>query len=272
MVGRGGGLDMTLSAVGKIWNCNKYHFPIDLCIESLLDGCSEFILTVCTDSEDDTVEYCKKLEQKYQGKLKLIYSKWRENPEEGKFTMRRLADLAIEASNGEWFVSVDMDEVYSIGEAMGLKTFLERMDPSVGGVAVNFFHHYIDIDTIIMGKLYDSSIRVGRKKFGWRSYNDGFGITGGIGKTVISPCLVNHYGFVRDLKIAIDKELRFQTDLYKPLHSQFPDPRLEKFKQLQVTKQEFYKGMMGDTDILVPYERSHWPGVREWFLSIQETI
>ena len=82
--------------------------------------------------------------------------------------------------------------------------------------------------------------------------------------------MVNHYGFVRDLKIAIDKELRFQTDLYKPLHSQFPDPRLEKYKQARVSKQEFYMGMMGENDLLVPYERSHWPGISTWFESIQE--
>ena len=263
---------MLLSGIGKIWNHRKYCFPLDLSIESVLDGADEFVLNVCTDSEDDTVEYCKKLEEKYQGRLKLIYSKWKENPEEGKFTMRRLADLAIEESNGEWFVSVDMDEVYAPGEAKGLRNYLEHLDASVGAVAVNFFHHYIDIDTIIMGKLYDSSVRVGKKAFGWKSYDDGFGITGGVGKSVISPCLVNHYGFVRDLKVAIDKELRFQIDLYKPLHSQFPDPRLEKFKQAETNKIEFYKGMMGTDDILIPYERSHWPGVSTWYEEIQETI
>jgi len=260
---------MLLSGIGKIWNGQLYNFPIDLCIESVLDGADEFVLAVCEDSEDDTVEYCKKLEEKYQGKLKLIYSKWRENPEEGKFTMRRLADLAIEESKSEWFVSVDMDEVYSVGEAKGLRKFLERCNPEVGAVAVNFFHHYINIDTIIMGKLYDSAVRVAKKEFGWRSYDDGFGITGGIGKIITSSCMVNHYGFVRDLKIAIDKELRFQTDLYKPLHSQFPDPRLEKYKQARVSKQEFYMGMLGETDLLIPYERTHWKGVREWYNSIQ---
>jgi|WetSurMetagenome_2_1015567.scaffolds.fasta_scaffold08687_7 hypothetical protein len=261
---------MLLSGIGKIWNCNKYHFPLDLSIESVLDGADEFVLTVCLDSEDDTVEYCKKLEEKYKGRLRLVFSNWRENPEEGKYTMRRLADLAIEESKGKWFVSVDMDEVYSIGEAAGLRKYLEQLPQDIGAVAINFFHHYIDIDTIIMGKLYDSSVRVAKKDFGWRSYDDGFGITGGMGKTITSPCLVNHYGFVRDLKIAIDKELRFQTDLYKPLHSQFPDPRLEKFKQAKVSKQEFYKGMMGPDDLLIPYERLHWNGVREWFETIQE--
>lgn len=259
-----------LSGIGKIWNANKYHFPLKLSIESVLDGADDFILTVCTDSEDDTVEYCKKLEEKYQGRLKLIYSKWRENPEEGKFTMRRLADLAIEESKRRFFVSVDMDEVYNVGEAKRLRKFLESLDQTVGAVTINFFHHYIDLDTIIMGKLYDSAIRVARKDYGWRSYDDGFGITGGTGRSITSPCLVNHYGFVRDLKVAIDKELRFQTDLYKPLHSQFPDPRLEKYKQEKVSKQEFYKGMMGESDILIPYERGHWPSVKEWFESIQE--
>ena len=260
---------MLLSGIGKIWNANKYHFPLDLSIESVLDGADEFVLSVCTDSEDDTVEYCKKLEGKYHGKLKLIYSKWRENPEEGKFTMRRLADLAIEASSSEWFVSVDMDEVYTIGETKRLRNYLESVHSSVGAIAINFFHHYIDIDTLIIGKLYDSSTRIGRKAFNWKSYDDGFGISEGVGKIIMSPCIVNHYGFVRNLKIAIDKELRFQTDLYKPLHSQFPDPRLEKYKQAKVSKQEFYKGMMGEDDLLVPYERDHWPGVKEWFEEIQ---
>ena len=260
---------MFLSGIGKIWNHQKYHFPLKLSIESVLDGADEFILAVCEDSEDDTVEYCKGLEKYFKGKLHCISAKWKETPSEGKFTMRRLADLAIEASQGRWFVSVDMDEVYSVGEAKGLRDFLKKLNPDIGAVAVNFFHHYIDIDTLIMGKLYDSAVRVGQKDFGWRSYDDGFGITGGIGKIVTSSCMVNHYGFVRDLKIAIDKELRFQTDLYKPLHSQFPDPRLEKFKQMKVSKQEFYMGMLGENDIIIPYERSHWKGVREWYNSIQ---
>jgi hypothetical protein len=263
---------MSLSGIGKIWNCNKYHFPLDLSIASVLDGADEFVLAVCTDSEDDTVEYCKKLEEKYQGRLRLIYSKWRENPEEGKFTMRRLADLAIQESKEKWFVSIDMDEVYNVGEAKTLNNYLNTVDQNVGAVTLNFFHHYIDLNTIIMGKLYDSAIRVAQKRLGWSSYDDGFGITGGTGKIAISPCFVNHYGFVRDLRIAIDKELRFQTDLYKPIHSQFPDPRLEKFKQMKISKQEFYKGMMGSDDILVPYERGHWPGVKDWFDSVQEEI
>jgi hypothetical protein len=259
---------MILAGIGKIWNANKYHFPLELSIESVLDGADEFVLAVCEDSEDDTVDLCKRLEGRFKGRLKLVYSKWRENPEEGKFTMKRLADLAIEASQSTWFVSVDMDEVYSIGEAKGLRKFLEQLPPEIGAVTVNFFHHYIDIDTIIFGKLYDSSVRVARKDMGWRSYDDGFGIAGGTGKGILSSVFVNHYGFVRDLKVAIEKELRFQTELYKPLDNAFPDPRLEKLRDAKANKTEFYKGMMGETDLLLPYERAHWPGVKRWYEEI----
>jgi magnesium-transporting ATPase (P-type) len=85
-----------LSGIGKIYNCEKYLFPLELSIESVLDGADEFVLVVCEDSQDNTIAKCKELEKKFNGKLKLVYSKWIVDKEEGKYNMRRLANLAIE--------------------------------------------------------------------------------------------------------------------------------------------------------------------------------
>lgn len=259
-----------LTGIGKIYNHKKYQFPLKLSIESVLAGADEFILTVCEDSQDDTVEYCLELEKQFPGRLKLVYSKWILDPAEGKFNMRRLADLAIKHSQNDWFLSVDMDEVYRPGEIENLVKQLKILPKEFGGVTVNFIHHYIDIKHRIFGKLYDRSARVGRKSMGWHSYNDGFGLEGQ-GQVYMSSVTCSHYGFVRPVKVGIEKELSFQETLYKPVDSQFPDPRLIEFnkKKESVSKDEFYKGMMGEKDFIVDYKGIHWPGVIEWYEGLE---
>jgi hypothetical protein len=254
-----------LSGIGKIYNWRKYEFPLQLSIESVLDGADEFVLAVCTDSQDDTVEYCRALEMSFAGRLKLVYSKWIEDSEEGKFNMRRLANMARDKAKSDWFLSVDMDEVYRPGEIKYLVGILNTLPLEFGGASVNFIHHYIDIRHRIFGKLYDRSARVGRKTMGWGSYDDGFGLVGK-GQVFITGVTCNHYGFVRPARVGIEKELNFQETLYKPLDSQFPDPRLVDMNQVKnkIGEEEFYRRMMGEKDFLVGYNGAHWPGIEEW--------
>ena len=113
-----------LTAVGKIYNGVKYRFPLEECIASVLDGADNFILVVCEDSEDNTIESCKELENKFNGRLKLLYDKWRITPTENYTNMVRLANKAIEAADAEWIWSVDMDEAMPIGEAVKLRPIL----------------------------------------------------------------------------------------------------------------------------------------------------
>ena len=255
-----------LSGIGKIYNFRKYQFPLKLAIESVLSGTDEFILAVCIDSEDDTMEYCQALEKSFGGRLKLVYDHWIKDPAEGKFNMRRLADHAIKHAKNDWVLSVDMDEVYRPGEIANLVKQLRLLPKEFGGVTVNFIHHYDDIKHRIFGKLYDRSARVGRKSMGWHSYNDGFGLEGQ-GQVYMSSVTCSHYGFVRPAQVAIEKEFNFQETLYKPVDSQFPDPRLIEFNKnkLVTTKEEFYKGMMGDKDFIVKYNGDHWPGIEAWY-------
>jgi len=259
-----------LSGIGKIYNHRKYQFPLKLSIESILSETDEFALAVCTDSEDDTVEYCQSLEKSFAGKLKLVYAKWIEDPAEGKFNMKRLADLAISKANNDWVISVDMDEVYRPGEILSLVKQLNLLPKEYGGVTVNFIHFYNDIKHRIFGKLYDRSARVGRKSMKWRSYDDGFGLQGD-GQIYMSSVTCSHYGFVRPAKVAIEKELNFQQTLYTPLHSNFPDPRLIEFdkNKLVTTKKEFYDGMMGEKDFIVKYNGAHYPGITEWYMGLE---
>jgi hypothetical protein len=259
-----------LSGVGKIFNYRKYQFPLKLSIESVLSGADEFCLAVCTDSDDDTCDYCGALEKSFGGRLKLILSKWIIDPAEGKYNMRRLADEAIKKAKNDWVLSVDMDEVYRPGEIAGLVKQLKILPEQFGGATVNFVHHYTDIKHRIFGKLYDRSARVGRKSMGWHSYNDGFGLEGD-GQIFMASTTCNHYGFVRPAKVGIEKELSFQETLYKPVDTQFPDPRLLEFDKVKgtVTKKEFYDGMMGDKDFITGYNGAHWPGIVEWYETLQ---
>lgn len=254
-----------LSAIGKIYNSSLYKFPLKLSIQSVLSGTNEFVLVVCTDSTDDTVEFCRSLEKEFNGKLKLVYDKWIIDPSEGKFNMRRLADLAIKNAKNDWVISVDMDEVYRPGEITNLVKQLQLLPKEYGGCTVNFIHFYNDINHRIFGKLYDRSARVGRKSMNWKSYDDGFSLQGG-GQIFMSSVTCNHYGFVRPSKTTIEKELNFQETLYKPLHSNFPDPRLVEFNKVKdtISKKELYDGMMGEKDFIVDYKGIHFPGIKEW--------
>jgi hypothetical protein len=108
----------------------------------------------------------------------------------------------------------------------------------------------------------------------WKSYNDGFGITGE-GKVYMADVTCNHYGFCRPAVDTIRKELNFQETLYKPLHSNFPDPRLveymEKVKNNEIiNKEEFYKYMQGEKDFVIPYNGEHFSGVISWYESLIE--
>jgi hypothetical protein len=49
--------------------------------------------------------------------------------------------------------------------------------------------------------------------------------------------------------------------------TQFHDPRLIEFDRIKdgVSKDEFYKGMMGEKDFLVAYNGAHFPGIAEWY-------
>lgn len=259
-----------LSGIGKIYNFSRFMFPLKLAIESILSETDEFVLAVCTDSEDNTVDYCEALAKSLNNRLKLVYSKWIEDPAEGKFNMKRLADLAIRNAKNDWVLSVDMDEVYRPGEITALKKQLNLLPKEYGGVTVNFIHFYMDIKHRIFGKLYDRSARVGRKSMNWRSYDDGFGLQGD-GQIFMSSATCSHYGFVRPAQVAIEKELSFQETLYKPLHSNFPDPRLLEFdkNKLVTTKKEFYNGMMGEKDFIVKYNGNHYPGIVEWYENLK---
>jgi hypothetical protein len=148
---------------------------------------------------------------------------------------------------------------------------LKILPSEYGGATVNFVHLYQDIHHRIFGKLYDRSARVGRKSKKWVSYNDGFGIVGE-GQVFMASATCNHYGFVRPAKVGIEKELAFQETLYKPLHSEFPDPRLIELNEVKelVTDEEFYKRMMGERDFIVNYKGSHWPGIEEWWKGISK--
>ena len=261
-----------LTGIGKIYNWRKYQFPLKLSIESVLSGADEFCLVVCTDSQDDTVDYCGALEKSFGGRLKLVFSKWIVDPAEGKYNMRRLADLAILKAKNDWVLSVDMDEVYRPGEIAGLVKQLRILPEQYGGCTVNFVHFHISPHYRVFGKLYDRSARVGRKSMGWHSYNDGFGLEGQ-GQVYISSTTCNHYGFVRSAEDTIKKELNFQETLYKPVDTQFPDPRLVEYmeklnKGERIDKDDFYKYMLGEKDFITGYNGMHFPGVIEWYKKI----
>lgn len=245
------------TGVGKIFNGVKYDFPIRECIESVTSGAQEFILVVCTDSEDDTVEYCRMLAKK-NPKLRLIEDVWRKKHENENYrNMPRLANMAIEQVKTEWFFSVDMDEIMPRRMSQSLARYLHGVPKSVGALMLRFHHLYFDTNHEILGKLYSNIHRVGRVKSGWRSGHDGCGIENGSGGVIQTPLNVCHYGFLREMDVALEKESRFQEELYhdgKPGRIGAVDDKLIAFKdKMPQTKKEFWEAFISPHDCVVEY-------------------
>jgi len=250
-----------LTGIGKIFNGVKYDFPLKECIESVLEGADEFILVVCEDSEDSTVEFCRELEREFGGRLKLLYDKWRISPTENYVNMVRLANKAIDAVRSDWFWSVDMDEVMPVGEAAKLRDVLPKLPPAIGVVLLKFNHLYATLERKILGKLYDQIHRVARRGMGWQSGMDGCGLMGGQGREFRSEVQVNHYGFVRDIQTMVEKETRFQQELFVGVDG-LPDQRLlDEAKNPSEDIIAFYD-KFAVTDKIIPYDGpSHQPSV-----------
>lgn len=256
-----------LAGIGKIFNGVKFEFPLEECISSVLMGADEFVLTVCDDSEDNTVEFCEQLAVKFNGKLRLLHDKWRLSPTENYTNMVRLANKSIEAANSEWIWSVDMDEVPPPNEPEKLRKLLSSIGDNVGCIMLNFNHLYYDLDHKILGKLYPKIHRVGRKGLNWRSGHDGCGLGGGQGTVYDSDVIVNHYGYLREWKTMIEKESRFQSELYHEGVPGLPDQRLIEFsKKSPESKQAFYNAFVSPNDNVIAYDGPpHHPGViKRW--------
>ena len=244
-----------LTGIGKIYNAVKYDFPVKACLDSVLEGADEFILTVCEDSEDDTVEFCKQLAAE-EPRLKLIFDVWRTSPDEKYTNMTRLANRAIDESKSEWFWSLDMDEIMPIGESQRLRGVLEQQPKNVNAVSTRFYHLYFDTNQHITGKLYDRSNRVARKGTGWVSDLDGCGLGKGKPDLAASDIVIVHYGYLREIGVHLQKEIRFQTDLYKDgVGGMWPDQRLVDFeKQAPESAEQFWRTLMGGNDKIVAYD------------------
>lgn len=242
-----------LTGIGKIYNGIKYDFPIRECVLSVLEGANEFILVVCKDSEDDTVEFCEQL-AKEEPRLKLIYDVWKERETENYTNMVRLANKAISKVNTKWFVSIDMDEIMPSETAKTLPLYLERLAKDIGVVQIRFHHMYFDIEHEILGKLYPHIHRIGRTGMNWKSGSDGCGLGGGNGREAITSLSTCHYGYLREMQVALEKETRFQVELYHEGVKGLPDDRLLKFKEeMPKSSREFWEAFVSPNDKIINY-------------------
>lgn len=239
-----------LTGVGKIFNGLKYDYPIEECVMSILQAADEFILVVCEDSEDDTVEFCRRFAKK-EPRLTLLYDVWRKDKNEKYTNMVRLANKAISKVKTDWFISIDMDEIIPQKDALGLIPYILWVPKEVTVIQLRFHHMYYDINHEILGKLYPHIHRIARKGYGWESGSDGCGLTKGKGVEYTSHLSICHYGFLREMKAALEKETRFQKELYFNGNC---DERLEKFgKSLPETPREFWQAFVSEDDTVIPY-------------------
>ena len=242
-----------LTGIGKIYNGIKYDFPLKECISSVLEGAEEFILVVCKDSEDNTIEFCKDMASK-EPRLKLIYDVWRETPTENYKNMARLANKAISSVKTDWFVSVDMDEIMPLNASKNLVLYLNSIPNDIGVVQLRFHHLYFDIKHEILGKLYPHIHRIARSKMDWQSGSDGCGLGGGKGKEFITNICTCHYGYLREMQIALEKETRFQIDLYHNGVQGLPDSRLiDFFKNPPKSSKDFWQAFVSPNDKVIHY-------------------
>ena len=252
-----------LAAIGKIWNGVKYDFPIEACVRSALEGADIFVLVVCV-SEDDTADRCRELASKLDGRLVLLWDQWRISPDENYLNMSRLANRAIDHARplADWFWSIDMDEIIPEGQARLLMDLARTLSPEFDAINVRFNHLYATKDRIVKGKLYDHIVRLARSSSSWRSGSDGCGLNGG--KLAYRSILVmNHYGYLRSPAVMTEKEVRFQTELYRGADRRFS-------LDLPTDKVKYYEHFLSTDDVVIPYGGPpHHPLALEWIAQME---
>lgn len=207
-----------------IRNAQRYDYPIEEAINSVLPLCDKFIVVV-GNSDDNTRSIIERLDPK---KVLIIDSVWDDSLREGGKVLAVETNKAIDAlpEDFSWAFYIQADEVvhekYHSSIMHAMKQWED--DPSVDGLLFNYLHFYGSYDFVgDSARWYRNEVRIIRCDKSIRSFRDaqGFKKNGKLLRVRKANAFIYHYGWV--------KPPLFQQEKQKYFHSLWhPDDWLKK--------------------------------------------
>ena len=236
-----------------IRNAEKFDFPVEEAITSVLPVCDHFIVAV-GNSEDNTRRIIEKIAP---GKITIIDTVWDENLKRGGFVYADETDKAFNAIPQEydWCFYIQGDEVVHEKYLPVIqKSMKENLNiKEAEGLLFRFRHFYGTYDFVgDSRKWYRNEIRIIRNDKSIRSYRDaqGFRKNGKKLTVVLVDAEIFHYGWVRSPN--------FMQKKIEAVKLFYDDTAEKKVKRL--TEEEF--SYSENYDALTRFEGSH-PKVME---------
>jgi hypothetical protein len=138
---------VTVNGFTFIRNAEKYGYPIEPAIRSILPLCNQVVVAV-GNSEDGTRELVASIDPK----VKIIDTIWDDSLREGGRVLALETDKAYKAlpSNTDWAVYIQGDEVLHEDSIAPLKKSMKQWldHPKVEGLLFNYHHFYGSYDYI----------------------------------------------------------------------------------------------------------------------------
>lgn len=202
---------MKVSGFTFIRNAEKFDYPIEEAIRSILPLCDEVVVAV-GKSEDNTREKVAALGPK----IKIIDTVWDDSLREGGRVLAEETNKALDAVDpqSDWAFYIQGDEVIHEDYLPEIRAEMERWKDvqQVEGLLFNYLHFYGSYDYVADSRnWYRREVRVVRPEKAIRSYRDAQGFRKNGQKLWVKPidATMHHYGWVKDPRHQQAKQQEF---------------------------------------------------------------
>ncbi len=197
-----------------IRNAQRFDYPIEEAINSILPLCDIFIVVV-GNSDDNTHSIIEKINP---NKIQIIDSVWDESLREGGKVLAVETNKAIDAlpEDYTWAFYIQADEIvhekYHSSINLSMKQWED--DPAVDGLLFNYMHFYGSYDFIgDSARWYRNEVRIIRCDKSIRSFRDaqGFKKNGKLLRVRKANAFIYHYGWVKPPHLQQEKQKYFHS-------------------------------------------------------------
>jgi hypothetical protein len=197
-----------------IRNAQRFDYPIEEAINSILPLCDKFIVVV-GNSDDNTHSIIEKINP---NKIQIIDSVWDESLREGGRVLAVETNKAIDALPDDytWAFYIQADEIVheKYHSAINLSMKQWEDDPAVDGLLFNYMHFYGSYDFIgDSARWYRNEVRIIRCDKSIRSFRDaqGFKKNGKLLRVRKANAFIYHYGWVKPPHLQQEKQKYFHS-------------------------------------------------------------
>lgn len=187
---------MRVAGFTIVRNAVRYDYPVVESILSALPLVDEMVVAVGS-SCDGTRNLVESIGSP---KIRLIDTVWDEHQRQGGTVLAQQTDLAMDASDGDWLLYIQADEVLHEADTERIRSAMHKYvnHPVVEGLS--FRYHHFRADYGIRDPLpYRRQVRIVRPGIGIRSHGDacGFRVNGRKLQAAPTGAWVYHYGYVK---------------------------------------------------------------------------